>query len=186
MDSYCEKYGGNIMIFKSLETERLILKNIAMEDRNFIFSQFSDPVVTKYLFDEEPLTDIHGADQILDLYLAQPEPHLHHRWILVRKADGIKMGTCGFHCFNKESGSVEVGYDLKEEFWGKGYMQEAIKEIIEFAIENMNIKEIKACIYVDNEKSKQLAEKLGFIVSGSSYEVFRGKKYPHKVYTLYV
>jgi len=174
------------MIFKSLETERLILKNIAVEDKEFIFSQFSDPVVTKYLFDREPLTDIKGADEILELYLSQQEPHLHHRWILVRKTDGIKMGTCGFHCWNKKDDSIEIGYDLKEEFWGKGYMQEAIKEIVEFAIENMNIKEIRACIYVDNEKSKHLAEKLGFVVSGSSCEVFRGKKYPHKVYTLYV
>ncbi|KOF57516.1 GCN5 family acetyltransferase [Clostridium sp. DMHC 10] len=174
------------MIFKSLETERLILKNIAVEDREFIFSQFSDPVVTKYLFDREPLTDIGGADEILELYLSQPEPHLHHRWILVRKTDGIKMGTCGIHRWDQKTGTAEVGYDLKEEFWGKGYMQEAIKEIIEFAIENMNIKAISACIYVDNEKSKHLAEKLGFVLSGSTYEAFRDKEYPHNVYTLYV
>lgn len=51
------------MFFCNLETERLILKNIAQEDRNFIFSQFSDDVVNKYLFDAEPLTDIIGADE---------------------------------------------------------------------------------------------------------------------------
>ncbi|MFL0251055.1 GNAT family N-acetyltransferase [Clostridium neuense] len=174
------------MIFKSLETERLILKNIAVEDREFIFSQFSDPVVTKYLFDREPLTDIGGADEILELYLSQPEPHLHHRWILVRKTDGVKMGTCGIHRWDQEAGTAEVGYDLKEEFWGKGYMQEAMKKVIEFAVNDMHVKEINAFVYSNNEKSKQLVEKLGFVVSGSSYEVFRGNKYPHKVYTLYV
>lgn len=94
------------MIFKSMETERLILKNISMEDREFIFSQFSDPVVTKYLFDREPLTDIEGADEILELYLSQQEPHLHHRWILIRKTDRIKIGTCGIHRWDQKASTA--------------------------------------------------------------------------------
>jgi len=81
---------------------------------------------------------------------------------------------------------VEIGYDLKEEFWGNGYMQEAIKEIITFAIRNMNIKEISACIYIDNKRSIRLVENLGFVLSGSTYELFRDKKYLHNIYSLYL
>jgi len=102
----------------------------------------------------------------------------------MRKSDGIKMGTCGFHCWNHREQKVEIGYDLKEEFWGNGYMQEAIKEIITFAIRNMNIKEISACIYIDNKRSIRLVENLGFVLSGSSYELFRDKEYLHNIYSL--
>lgn len=172
------------MLFKDLETERLILKNISMEDREFIFSQFSNDAVNKYLFDAEPLKDIQGADEIIDFYI-QPEPRLQHRWIVIRKSDGIKMGTCGFHCWNHKENKVDIGYDLEEGFWGMGYMQEAIGEIIDFARENMVIKEIDACIYIDNKKSINLVEKLGFVLSGTSYEIYRGEKYPHNVYSLY-
>ena len=42
------------MLFKNIETDRLVLKNIAIDDRNFIFNHFSDDVVNKYLFDAEP------------------------------------------------------------------------------------------------------------------------------------
>lgn len=171
------------MLFKELETDRLLLKNIAREDRDFIFCQFSDDVVNRYLFDAEPLTDLQGADEIITFYL-QPEPRGQHRWIIVRKSDGMKMGTCGFHCWNPRDGKVDVGYDLKEEFWGNGYMQEAMKAIIAFAIDEMKIKEISACIYIDNQRSIRLAEKLGFVLSGSSYEVFRGQKYLHHRYSL--
>ncbi len=70
------------MFFNNIETERLILKNIDIEDRDFIYSQFSDKVVSRYLFDAEPLTDLQGADESVTSYI-QPEPRLQHRWILV-------------------------------------------------------------------------------------------------------
>jgi len=181
----CEGFKGGNMFFSELETERLFLKNIAIDDRNFIFSQFSDDVVHRYLFDREPVTDMKGADEILELYI-QPEPRTMHRWIIIRKSDNIKMGTCGFHCWNRTHCKVDVGYDLKKEFWGNGYMQEAMKEIIAFAKEKMCIKEISACIYHDNQKSIHLAENLGFVLSGSSIEVFRNEEYLHNIYSLYI
>lgn len=103
------------MLFNDTETERLFLKNISIVDREFIFSQFSNDVVTRYLFDREPLTDIEGADEIITFYI-QPEPRLQHRWVIVRKSDGMKMGTCGFHRWNQKEYAGEVGYDLKEQF----------------------------------------------------------------------
>ena len=170
------------MLFNDLETERLILKNISIDDRDFIFRQFSDDVVNRFLFDAEPLTEIEGADEIISFYM-QPEPRLQHRWIIIRKSDGTRMGTCGFHCWNQNEGKVDVGYDLKEDFWGKGYMHEAMKEIITFAVNEMQVKEISACIYIDNQRSIRLVENLGFTLSGSSYELFRGEKYLHNRYS---
>ncbi len=41
--------GGNLMLFHELETERMFLKNITTEDREFCFQQFSDPDITEYL-----------------------------------------------------------------------------------------------------------------------------------------
>ncbi|MGV8981152.1 GNAT family N-acetyltransferase [Clostridium sp.] len=173
------------MLFNDIKTERLVLKNIAIDDRNFIFSQFSDAVVTRYLFDREPLTDMEGADEIITFYI-QSEPRLQHRWVIVRKSDGMKMGTCGFHCWNQKDAKVEVGYDLKEAFWGNGYMQEAMKEIIAIAMGAMNIKEINACIYIENQRSIHLVESLGFVLSGSNCELFREKAYLHNIYSLYI
>jgi len=173
------------MLFNDIETERLFLKNISIDDRDFIFSQFSNDVVTKYLLDREPVTDMEGADEIITFYI-KPEPRLQHRWVIVRKSDGIKMGTCGFHRWNQKDCEVEVGYDLKEEFWGNGYMQEAMKEIIAIAMDSMHIKEINACIYIENQRSICLAENLGFVLSGSSYESFRDKEYLHNRYALLI
>ena len=75
---------------------------------------------------------------------------------------------------------------MKKEYWGNGYMEEALKHIIEFAYNKMRIKKINACIYVDNSKSIKLVEKLGFKLNGSKNELFRGKEYLHHVYTLFI
>ncbi len=172
-------------MFTDLETDRLYLKSISTDDRDFIFRQFSDEQVNRYLFDAEPLTEITGADEIIDFYL-EPEPRSQHRWIIVQKSDGTKVGTCGYHCWDRKEGTVDVGYDLNACFWGKGYMGEAMKEIITFAAAKMAVKEINASIYVENHASIRLAEKLGFVQSGTCYELFRGEKYLHNRYSLVI
>lgn len=169
------------MFLTNLETDRLLLRNIDKSHRDFIFRQYSNDDVNEFLFDEEPLSDIKGADKIIDFYI-KPEPRSQHRWIVVRKSDGKTMGSCGFHCWDNKAGKIEVGYDLKKEFWGNGYMQEAFQEIIRFARENMKIKEIMACIYVENQRSINLVTKFGFVAKGTKNELFRGKEYLHNLY----
>ena len=171
------------MFYKELETERMTLKNISAEDRAFIFSQFSNVDINRYLFDAEPINSLEEADEIIGFYL-QPEPRGHHRWILVNKSGGGKIGTCGFHGYNHKESSIEMGYDLQKEIWGKGYMSEALETIIKFAKESMKIKRIHACIYIRNENSIKLAQKLGFVLTDTRNETFRRKEYLHNVYTL--
>ncbi len=172
------------MLFRELETERTYLKNISAADREFLYRHFSHAAVNTYLFDAEPPANLNEADAIIALYTA-PEPRTLHRWILARKEDGVKLGTCGFHCWEKTESCCDVGYDLFPEYWGNGYMHEALREILRFARTDMSIKKIHACIYPDNHASIRLAEKNGFIFSGAMKdEIFRGKRYPHMMFTL--
>ncbi len=69
------------MLFTNIETERLLLKNISPNDREFIFNQLSNDYINRYLFDAEPVTDINGADDIISFYI-EPEPRHEHRWIV--------------------------------------------------------------------------------------------------------
>lgn len=172
------------MHFHDLETERLLLKGISPEDREFIFRQFSTEAVNRYLFDAEPLRDVDGADEIIRFYL-QPEPRAHHRWIVTRKDDGATVGTCGFHAWNRERARCEIGYDLAPEYWGNGYMSEALRAVIVFARDKMQVREIQACIYPDNLGSINLAQRLGFVFQGETRELeFRGGIYSHRILVL--
>jgi ribosomal-protein-alanine N-acetyltransferase len=78
-----------------------------------------------------------------------------------------------------------VGYDLYPDFYGKGYMSEAMEAILSFAQSDMKIKHINACIYAGNQPSIDFAEKLGFVFAGETEDtIFRGQKYLHKKYLL--
>jgi len=70
------------MLFKGLETDRLILKNISPEDNEFIYTLFSNDQLNKYLFDAEPLANIQEVNEIIGFY-TQEEPREQHRWVLV-------------------------------------------------------------------------------------------------------
>ena len=172
------------MLFTNIETERLLLKNISPNDREFIFNQLSNDYINRYLFDAEPVTDINGADDIISYYM-KPEPRYEHRWILNLKKDARKIGSCGFHNWNPNEGTVEIGYDLVEQYTGQGYMNEALNAIIEFAKTRMNIRVINACIFTENVKSINLVIRNGFVLtSATKDEVFRGEKYLHNIYSL--
>lgn len=82
---------GMIMFSESMETEALILKWISPDDRGFIFRQFSDDAVNRYLFDAEPMQEIREADELIDFYTA-PQPRRQQRWILILKDGGEKSG----------------------------------------------------------------------------------------------
>jgi ribosomal-protein-alanine N-acetyltransferase len=178
-----EANSRKMMFYKELETERLTLKNISSADREFIFEQFSNDKVNEYLYDAEPLTDIAGADEIIEFY-TQPEPRGQHRWIITRKADLVKLGTCGFHCLDTTKGEVEIGFDLNDRFWGLGYAREAVGEIISFAKNSMKIKQIKAIIYIKNDRSIKVVEHFGFKKTGEQMDMFRNQEYLHNIYIL--
>lgn len=169
-------------MYTNLETERLVLKCIGYDDVDFILKQFSTEEVNRYLYDAEPLNSKEEAEEIIDFYL-EPKPKDQHRWILILKENNVKIGTCGFHCWNRASGEVELGYDLQPEYWRQGYMSEALAEIMNFAKEKMQIKKVYAHIYPKNLASVGIAEKMGFERTGEQYyEIFRGEKYLHDIF----
>lgn len=171
-------------VFCDIETERLLLRCVSRGDREFLYKQFSDDDVNRYLFDAEPFTRLSDADELIDFYTA-PEPRDRHRWVLVLKESGESVGTCGFHRWDRQKGSAEMGYDLQPAFWGKGLMTEALRAIIDFANNNMAIRRIDAHIYEGNEKSIAIATRLGFTDSGEKEAlIFHDREYIHKIYRL--
>ncbi len=170
-------------MFVNIETKRLLLKCIDQSDREFIFEEFQNDFINQYLFDEEPMTDIEQADDLIEFYNMK-EPRNQNRWVLINKLENKKMGTCGFHLWDREKNKVEIGFELMQQYNGKGYMTEAVEAIIEFARIKMKVNKIIAIVYIDNSKCKRLLEKFGFIIVGKEECIFRGSMYLHDIYEL--
>ena len=66
--------------------------------------------------------------------------------------------------FSQDNKKAEVGYDLNPLFQRKGIMSEALKNIIAFGFNELRLNKIEAFTHKENESSKNLLEKNGFIL----------------------
>ncbi|RIW37281.1 N-acetyltransferase [Bacillus salacetis] len=171
--------------FPSLQTERLFLRNVTPEDASFIFKLYSNPEVCRYLYDEEIYTSLDDAREFIE-WNQHPEETGNNRWLILRKDDGEPIGTCGYDSWDSENRIAEIGYDLWQDEWGKGYMKETLAAAIKSGFDNMGLNRINAYTAIKNEKSSKLLESLGFIKEGiyRDKHLFRGSFYDHFSYSL--
>lgn len=162
-------------IFQKIETERLVLRQLTIEDKEFILKHFSDDEVCKY-FDQEPFSKMEEAEELIHWY-ARPDKDPCRRWGIVEKEDNVLIGTCGYHKWDKKNMRVEIGYDLYKDYWGKGYMFEALKELIEYCFEKLKVNRIEALTHLQNDRSINILSRYGFKREGilREYVYCRGK-----------
>ncbi|SFN24838.1 Protein N-acetyltransferase, RimJ/RimL family [Algoriella xinjiangensis] len=153
-----------------LETERLIIRPISMDDLDGLFEMDSQPEVHIYL-KNEPIKTIDQTKKIIEDLVIQYEKLGHGRLAVIEKESGNFIGWTGFKYIeekdkiNNKIDFLDFGYRYKKEVWGKGYATEAAKACIDFY--NQNMKEIKlnALTHIDNIASRKVLEKVGFQVT---------------------
>ena len=171
--------------FPPLETERLLLKPLAVNDLDFVYQHFSDPAIYRYLVDEEPVSTCIQAQEIVDFY-AQPMGKSYNRWVLVLKSEARAIGTCGYHLWDKRHHRAEIGYDLAQASWQQGFMTEALETVLSFGFDEMALNRVGAMVHPENEASLRLLAKLGFQMEGllRDYYYQDGRFYDHWLLTL--
>ncbi|MCP3738038.1 GNAT family N-acetyltransferase [Rossellomorea sp. BNER] len=171
--------------FPELETRRLKLKNVNSEDIDFIFKLFSNEKVCEFLYDEEIFTKKEEAIEFIE-WNSEPEKRGYNRWVLVKKDSNEQIGTCGYDLWDRANNIAEIGYDLLYEYWGQGYMKEALISAIESGFSNMRLNRINAYVALNNKNSIKLLENLGFKNEGiyRDKHLFRGNYYDHYSFSL--
>jgi [ribosomal protein S5]-alanine N-acetyltransferase len=82
-------------------------------------------------------------------------------WQIVHRQNNCSIGQVGFSGPPSMNGEVEVGYYIDAAFQQKGYMTEALQEIIEWALSNPSVIYIKARTSSDNYASQRVLQKSG-------------------------
>ena len=168
-----------------LETERLHLRRFTTDDVAFVLNHFSEPRVSEYLVDAEPIRDPSEAAALIEWYV-NPRRDNANRWVLTLKSSLTAIGTCGYHNWSRRNRSAEIGYDLSPRFWLKGYMNEALSTAIKYGFEMMDLNRIQAFVHVRNERSLRALSKLGFKIEGIIREKYlcRGQYHDHACLSL--
>ncbi len=151
--------------FPTLETARLTLREMRMEDADAVFRIFSDPVVMRY-HDSETFTDVEQARGLIEQMEQRFTRSVGIRWGTTRMGDDGVIGTGGFSRWNLPDRYATIGYDLAQSAWEHGIMTEAVGAMVRFGFERLDLNRIEAETMLDNSASIRVLEKLGFQQEG--------------------
>ncbi|MGE3540521.1 MAG: GNAT family N-acetyltransferase [Candidatus Tectimicrobiota bacterium] len=146
------------LVFPTIETERLRLRVLTLDDAPAVYQHLADDDVTRFM-DVDECKDL---DDVRALILFHANA-AGCRWGVFDKVTGALLGTCGYQGWHKgQCTRAELGYDLGKTYWGQGLMQEALQAVIPFGFGAMHLQRIEACVHPENGRSIGLLRKLGF------------------------
>lgn len=163
-----------------IETERLIIRQVSVDDAEAVFKWASDPEVTKYM-----------------IYPTHDNIEITRNWLAGRNVDDVDSYDLGFTL--KESGELigmgglvykseedlwEIGYNLRKDYWGKGIVPEAMEGIISEILRVRPIRAIRGQFAEENKKSGRVMEKLGmhYLKDGEYSKTDKSESFKSKIY----
>ncbi len=149
----------------SIETERLLIRPLALSDDKGMFELDSDPEVHRFL-GRKPVQTIDECRKVIEFVRQQYIDFGIGRWAVTEKENGDFVGWTGFKMMkdmvNGHTGHYDFGYRLVRRFWGKGYATESGKAALEYGVRSLKFADIYGMTDVDNVASRRVLEKLGF------------------------
>jgi [ribosomal protein S5]-alanine N-acetyltransferase len=156
------KFNENIFYkFPFLESERLIFKSLGKMDAAGLFLIRSNEEVMKYM-DTTALDSLKSAQTLISFFNNQFRNKTAITWGMFVKAEKKLIGSFSFWKINKPHCRAEIGYSIRPDFWGNGFMTETFKTLIEFGFSQMGLHSIEANVNPQNNKSIRLLERIGF------------------------
>lgn len=162
--------------FPILETTRLVLRQLTVDDSENWFKNLSDDGVA-VLIGMEPLENVEDSKSIIISFIDRYEKKNGMAWAIILKEDESFIGTCSYEKIDSHNLSGEIGYDLLKKYWGHGFMAEALSAIIDYGFESLRLNRIEAHTTAINLASRNLLRRLGFFEEGIFREssFFRGE-----------
>ena len=145
---------------KTLETERLILRELSLNDLDSFYQYAKKPNIGPNA-GWAPHQSIEESLKILKMMIHEDEV-----WCITLKSSKRMIGTIGLHVRNFDNAIAnrkEIGYVLDDTYWGQGLMVEAVLEVLMFAFYDLELDEVVCGHVIGNTQSKRVIEKTGFI-----------------------
>jgi len=148
-----------------LVTERLRLRHPRPTDADAVFAIFGDIKAMRY-WSHEPMESLREAHD----YIAAIDKGFADRslfqWAITEPDAGALIGTVTLTAWDRTNRHAEVGFMLHPDEWGKGYASEAVRAVLAFGFERMNLHRVEAELDPRNLASARLLRGLGFSYEG--------------------
>ncbi len=157
-----------------IDTERLTLRSMRVADAPDMYAYACRPSVTEYLT-WTPHESIEHTREYLEYIGQRYRTGDFYDWAVICRADGHMIGTCGFTSINCQSESGEIGYVLNPAYHGQGYATEAVRAVMRFGFDELELHRIEAHYIEGNDASRRLMERVGMSFEGYARESMKIK-----------
>ncbi len=169
---------------KILETDRLVLRPVTIEDAEEMYAYFKEPNVGPNA-GWKPHDNIKETCDFLHMIFIGKESV----YGIELKENGRLVGSLGLiEDPKRENGNTRMlGYSMSENYWGQGIMTEAVKRVLQYGFEEMGLELISAYCYPHNERSKSVISKCGFTYEGTLKRcevLYNGAVYDNECYSI--
>lgn len=142
-----------------IETPRLILRQLTLEDVEDLANIYADPVVMKFY--RSTITYEQTLQQVESI-ISKYEQRGWSLWATIHKAERKFIGRCGLAPQQVDGQlEVEVGYLLAKEYWGQGLATEAAIACRDYGFEKLGLNRLISLIDPENIASQKVAIKNG-------------------------
>jgi RimJ/RimL family protein N-acetyltransferase len=168
---------------EQVETERLQLRWPTEADAEAIFSRCaSDPAVTRYL-SWHPHQTIDDTREYLRSRIDDREQGKVFNWLIFLRSTGQLIGSIG--C-GVNGHAVQFGYYLAQDAWGRGYMTEAARAMVQVWLAEPTIWRVTAYCDLENAASARVLEKAGLLREGMLRKYFRSPNLDDELRDVYL
>ena len=153
-----------------LETKRLFLRRLTLNDAPDIFEYARDPEVPEHMT-WEPHPNVETTREFLNMVLSNyddPETGIW-TWGIVLKETGRAIGACSIFG-RRQNMRAEIGYWIGRPYWGQGLVPEAVRAMFKVGFEYMGLNRIEARCFPENAASARVMEKCGMTYEGTLRE----------------
>lgn len=149
----------------SLFAARVVLRPLEDRDAPQLVAIFSDRDVMRY-WSTPAWTDPAEAARLLDSIRRCFAERSLFQWGVARRSDDLVIGTCTLCHLDRQNRRAEIGFALRRDCWGAGYMSEALGRLLRYAFETLALHRLEADVDPRNAGSIRLLERLGFVREG--------------------
>lgn len=167
-----------------IQTERLLLRPITLDDANDIF-EYSKDIDVGSNAGWQPHKDIDETIKIMkDIFIDK-----ENVWGIILKTNNKLIGSIGLVDDSKRENECAkmIGYSIGKNYWSNGYMTESVKSVVDFGFKELNLRLISAYCYPFNQRSKRVLEKCNFKYEGTlklAEKIYDGRILDNECYSI--
>lgn len=151
-----------------IETDRLILRRYVIEDADAMYKNWaSDSEVTKFLT-WQPHSSVDVSRGIIENWLKEYSDEKYYQWAIVLKDNGNEpIGDISVVHMNEDISMVHIGYCLGRAWWRRGIMSEALKAVMDFMFDTVEVNRVESRHDPMNPNSGKVMQKCGMKYEGT-------------------